>query len=337
MAVVVDSFSLLLHQFVQDGENCMSRWTKILAFVGAYYTLRLSLKKTYQLLQFVIQLRKKLSSKNFVKEYGRWAIITGGTSGIGEAFADQFACRGMNIMLIGRSNERMMRTANHLENLYGVKCVVMVMDFTSVDMETMLQLEKLATDMDVGVLLNSAGVHYTYPMLYHEVDQSTVASLSDINMKSLSMVTRAVLPGMIERKRGLIVNMASAAGMMPTPYISLYSASKAFVEHLSLSLRHEVEPYNVKVQCLTPMYIQTKMTAYSSALNMSNCLTPLPETYARHAMKTLGHYYSNTGYFPHYLQTLAMKYSPRFVSLNIGIWMHRYLNVEGKESLKKDL
>jgi len=233
-------------------------------------------------------------------------------------------------------NDRMMKITNRLEAIYGVRCIIMVMDLNAINMESIQELEKLSNEMDVGLLLNSAGVHYSYPMLYHEVEHSTVAAIADINMKSLSLITRAVLPGMVERRRGLVVNMSSAAGIMPTPYISLYSASKAFVEHLTLSIRHEVEDHNVQVQCLTPMYIQTRMTAYSSTLNISSYLTPLPTTYARHAVKTLGYYSSNTGYFPHYLQTLAMRYSPQFVTLKIGIWMHQYLNAEGKKYLKKD-
>lgn len=336
MAAVVDSFSILFSQVVQDSAECMTKWTKILAFVGACYTLRLTLKKSFNFLHWLVQLKAKFSKKNFIKEYGRWAVITGGTSGIGEAFTYELASRGMNIILLGRSKEKMTKLARHVENLYGISCVILVIDFSSSSIQTIVELEKLAYEMDIGVLLNSAGLHYSYPMLYHEVDLSVVESMVKVNMESVATVTRAVLPGMIQRRRGLIVNMSSSAGMMPTPYISLYSASKVFVEHLSSSIRPEVEPYNIHVQSLCPMYVSTGMTAYSKALNQSKWLTPLPDVYAKHAIRTFGHYESNTGYFPHYLQTVIMKNSPRFLTLSIGMWMHRFLNSEGKEHMKKD-
>lgn len=102
------------------------------------------------------------------------------------------------------------------------------------------------------------------------------------------MVTRAVLPGMVQRRRGLVINMSSIAGYQPLPLMGVYSASKKFVEYFSETLQYEYKSHNIDVQTLTPSYIATKMTKWSNLLQRPGIITPCPKSFAKSAIATIG-------------------------------------------------
>lgn len=324
---VVDSVQLLADQiFCTCRENIRYVFDAV-AIVGAWYFLRFTIDFGYY--TFVHYSRAVLSSKNFVKHYGRWAAVTGCTSGIGQEFCRQLAARGLNIVLIGRNSELCDNEARYLEKRYGIHTFVIVHDFCNASPDTYTSLASLLQDRDVGILVNNAGVHYDHPMYFSEVSPERLHAITQVNMSGLVMLTHALVPAMIAKKRGLIVNVSSGAGWLPVPLITLYSASKAFVSHFSKSLNMELEQHNVHVQALEPMYISTRMSKFSSLLRKAKTFSPEPSDYVRNAINSFGKTKHNTGYYPHTLQMLIIKWSPSWLSLRISSLLQHHLHAEG--------
>lgn len=112
----------------------------------------------------------------------------------------------------------------------------------------------------VGVLVNNAGTSYDHPEVFTSVTEDTIARILQLNVAGVTGVARAVLPGMMERRKGIVINISSTAAAIPSPYLSVYSASKAYVDKLSADLAAEAGPRGVTVQCVLPGPVATKMS-----------------------------------------------------------------------------
>lgn len=332
-----DTFSLFLSQLLKDFNGLSNQVTNVFALVGAFYALKYTSTTLSDFGCGLFSLRTKLFPKNFVKVYGRWAVVTGCTSGIGEAFSFELASKGLNIVLVGRDKAKLAKLASQIEVNYGVDVMTIQADLEKFDEEMWQLFNNLSLETDIGILINNAGLHYNYPKKFHNVDYARVSSITAVNVDAPMKLAHAILPGMVSRKRGLIVNMSSYAGCIHSPLISLYSASKACVDHFSQSLHYELRSSdNIFVQSLTPMYINTRMTEYSSLLNMSGIFTPTPHVYAKSAVFSFGRFVSNTGYFPHTLQTWIIGKLPNWFTVLAGHYLQKYLNREGLRREKEE-
>lgn len=140
------------------------------------------------------------------------------------------------------------------------------------------------------------------PNRFLDQDEAGLWSHVKVNIAATLMITRAVLPLMIAKRRGLVINVSSIAGYRPLPLMGVYSASKKFVEYFSETLAYEYKSYNIHVQTVTPSYIATKMTKWSNTLQNANILTPDAATFAKSAVATIGRADQTTGYWAHGLQ-----------------------------------
>jgi 17beta-estradiol 17-dehydrogenase / very-long-chain 3-oxoacyl-CoA reductase len=122
---------------------------------------------------------------------------------------------------------------------------------------------------DVGVLVNNVGVSYPHPKYFHELTDSELEGLTTLNVTSTVAMTRLALPAMLEKRKGAIVNMASAAAVAPTALLSGYSGAKGYVLKLSESLNVEYAPKGIHVQCQVPLLVATKvrLTLHSEPLD----------------------------------------------------------------------
>lgn len=114
--------------------------------------------------------------------------------------------------------------------------------------------------LQVGVLVNNAGMSYDHPELFTNITEETITNILQLNVAATTAIARAVLPGMMERRKGVIINISSTAAAIPSPYLSVYAASKAFVDKLSADLAVEAAPRNVTIQCVLPGPVATKMS-----------------------------------------------------------------------------
>ena len=132
--------------------------------------------------------------------------------------------------------------------------------------------------------------------------------LINVNVGAVTFMTRAILPGMLKRKRGAIINLSSYSGLYPVGLLSVYSATKSYVDHFSRSLRQEYSKDGIFIQSVTTMVVATKMTEG----RWTNSLSLLPEDYAREAVKTIGRLGVTCGHRFHAVQFWLIQLLPEW-------------------------
>ncbi|TVU29393.1 hypothetical protein EJB05_20957, partial [Eragrostis curvula] len=182
-----------------------------------------------------------------------WAVVTGATDGIGRAITFRLATAGLGFVLVGRNPDKLAATAAEVRAEHPDKEVrTFVLDLAGEGLAAGVEaLKEAIRGLDVGVLVNSAGVCYPYARYFHEVDEELIRSLIRVNVEGVTRVTHAVLPGMVERKRGAVVNIGSgAASAVPSdPLYSVYVGTKAYVDQFSKCLYVEYKSKGIHVQC----------------------------------------------------------------------------------------
>ncbi|KAL2303436.1 hypothetical protein Nmel_008704 [Mimus melanotis] len=144
-------------------------------------------------------------------------------------------------------------------------------------------------------------------------------------------MTRLVLPGMLERSKGIILNIASASGMCPTPLLTLYSATKAFVDYFSQGLHAEYKSKGIIVQSVLPYYVATKM----SKIRKPTLDKPSPETYVRAALGTVGLQSQTNGYLPHALMGWVVSLLPTSTAINLIMKTNKQIRARYYKKMKE--
>ncbi|XP_018581765.1 hydroxysteroid (20-beta) dehydrogenase 2 isoform X2 [Scleropages formosus] len=242
--------------------------------------------------------------KTDLRQFGQWAVVTGATSGIGRAYADELARRGLDLILISRSIEKLHTAAKEIESQYGRQTHVIQVDFTKGPSIYPIIAEKLQ-GLEIGILVNNVGMNYAGMLVYFLDVPDPEKSITDVincNMLSVAQMTRLVLPHMLERHKGLIINISSEAGSQPQPMLALYSATKVFVTYLSRSLTAEYRMQGITVQCVTPCVVSTNMTHNVEV----GPLVKSASAFAYEALNTVGYSNYTSGCLLHALQHIAL-------------------------------
>ncbi|MCK5070679.1 MAG: SDR family oxidoreductase [Desulfocapsa sp.] len=176
------------------------------------------------------------------------AFITGATSGFGKACAEMFAAKGWNLVLSGRREERLLELQKQLAEVSVHIVVCDVRDRTQVE-AAVQNLPESHTDIDL--LVNNAGLALGLS-LAHEADLDDWDTMVDTNIKGLMYMTRALLPGMVARGTGDIINIGSIAGSWPYPGGNAYGATKAFVKQFSNNLRADLQGTGIRISNVEP-------------------------------------------------------------------------------------
>ncbi|KAL9664434.1 hypothetical protein QQ045_019834 [Rhodiola kirilowii] len=278
------------------------------------------LKHVLSLLRFIII--SYLRPPKCLKSYGSWALITGSTDGIGKAFAFQLAEKGLNLILISRNPDKISAVSHQIQStLPNTKIKIFPLDFTTELSTEISQLEKLLQGLDVGVVINNVGLSYPWAKYFHEVEEEAWMSLVKVNMEGTTRVTKAVLKGMVERKRGAIVNIGSgAAAVIPShPFYAVYAATKAYVDQLSRCLHVEYKSYGIDVQCQVPLYVATKMASRVAAIHKPSLFTPSADEYAKVAINRIGYEARSMPYWTHALQWHLASVTPESL---LDLWRY---------------
>lgn len=212
----------LFHQ-VQELKS-QPLWLLLLIALG-------SLKLLFSLLSLLrwVYVNFLRPAKN-LKKYGSWAVVTGPTDGIGKGFAFQLARKGLNLVLVGRNPDKLKDVSDSIMAKYGqTQIKTVVVDFSGDLDEGVKRIKDAIEGLEVGVLINNVGVSYPYARYFHEVDEKLLADLLKVNIEGTTKVTQAVLPVMIQRKKGAIVNIGSGAAIVipSDPLYAVYAATKA--------------------------------------------------------------------------------------------------------------
>lgn len=178
------------------------------------------------------------------------ALITGASGGIGEALAHRFAQGGYDVVLVARTESKLQALAQELSHKHGIQAQVLVYDLADPASPPQLVEQLTALGITVDVLVNNAGFATYGP--FAELDLDRELRMLQVNIVTLTHLTRLLLPGMISRRHGRMLNVASTAAFMPGPLMAVYYASKAFVLSFSEALNNELQGSGVTVTALCP-------------------------------------------------------------------------------------
>ena len=182
------------------------------------------------------------------------ALVTGCTQGLGRAFARGLVERGVPVVLVSRDQTKLEALAADLQREFpDASCRILAHDFAGPAGGFYAKVADVIR-RDVALVVNNVGVGVDYPLTHDELDESMLENMITVNCAATAKMCRVALPLLAERG-GVIVNVGSGSAAQPTPYLSHYSATKAFVEQLSRSLDREWRPRNVRVLCAAPYYV----------------------------------------------------------------------------------
>lgn len=185
-----------------------------------------------------------------------FALVTGASMGLGEAFAEALAARGTNLVLVARSFDALNAVAKRLKDQYGVQVIVLATDLAERDAATRISEELERQNIAVDLLVNNAGFGLTGDFLSNPLTKEE--DLVQVNIQALISLSHKFGTAMAARKKGGIINVASNASFQPIPYMATYAASKAFVLHFTEALGYELSRSNVQVMATCPGPTATK-------------------------------------------------------------------------------
>jgi short-subunit dehydrogenase len=178
------------------------------------------------------------------------ALITGASSGLGEEFARQLARENYDLVLTARREDRLKAVAAEALKLGSSKVEVIASDLGQPHAAAKLHQQVTQRGIEIDCLVNNAG--FGTHGIFHKLPLDRELEELDLNIKALVALTRLFLDGMVTRRRGTIINVASTAAFQPVPYMATYAATKAFVLNFSEAVAHEVRRDGVKVMALCP-------------------------------------------------------------------------------------
>ncbi len=182
-------------------------------------------------------------------------LITGASSGIGEVFARKLAARGRNVLLVARSEDKLITLCNELGRSNSIRAQYVALDLSKPDAAERLFEEAEKRSLNIDLLINNAG--FGSMGEFSKLDLARELNMIDLNIKSLVELTYKFLTPMRERKQGAIINVASTAAFQPVPFMATYAATKAFVLNFSEALWEENRPFGIKVMALCPGVTET--------------------------------------------------------------------------------
>ena len=182
-------------------------------------------------------------------------LVTGASSGIGEAFVRNLAGRGANLILVARSADKLEQLAQTLSQQHNVRIDCFPLDLAVADSPETLFEQVNSANLSVDVLINNAGIGYWGNFTKGEL--RNFQQMIDLNVRAVVSLSYLFLPPMIQRQNGGIINVSSVVGFQPIPYASVYVGTKAFVLHYSESLWGECRKHGVTITALCPSTTNT--------------------------------------------------------------------------------
>nr|XP_012317356.2 testosterone 17-beta-dehydrogenase 3 [Aotus nancymaae] len=213
-----------------------------------------------------------------LKAFLLFTVITGAGDGIGKAYAFELAKRGLDVVLISRTLEKLQVIGAEIEQTTGSSVKIIQADFTKDDIYEDIK-EKL-TGLEIGILVNNVGMLPNLLPSHFLNAPDEIQSLIHCNITSVVKMTQLILKHMESRRKGLILNISSGVALFPWPLYSMYSASKAFVCTFSKALQVEYKAKEVIIQVLTPYAVSTAMTKY---LN-TNMITKTADEFVKESL-----------------------------------------------------
>jgi short-subunit dehydrogenase len=212
------------------------------------------------------------------------ALVTGASAGIGRAFAERLAARGYDLVVVARDTARLEALAKELEAAHGASVEVLTADLSSGEGINPVEVRLVDDARPVDLLVNNAG--FGTVGRFHELPISKEISEIGLNVVAVARLTHAAIAGMVDRRRGGVINVASIAAYQPTPLNATYGATKAFVSSLSQAVHEELAGTGVNCMVLCPGFTRTEFQqrAGIDSSEVPNFLWQDADTVVTHAL-----------------------------------------------------
>ncbi|WP_141504847.1 SDR family NAD(P)-dependent oxidoreductase [Paenibacillus luteus] len=215
----------------------------------------------------------------------KWTLITGASSGIGEAFAHELAARGSHLILVARTEAKLRALAEKLQQAHRIKAEVIVCDLAEEGSPNRLYQECADRGLSVDILINNAGFA-TYG-LFEQLSGPRQHEEMMLNVVAVADLTHLFLSSMLQRKSGVVINLASTAGFQPLPNMAVYGATKAFVLSFTQALWEENRKRGVQFLALCPGSTETDFFNVVAAEEASVGKRATPEYVVQTALRSL--------------------------------------------------
>lgn len=253
-------------------------------------------------------------------------MITGASDGIGKEFALQLSRQNFSLLLLSRTSSKLTSVAEEISSGVNdsIEIKTFTIDFASASSDQdYSRLAELIKDLDISILINNVGLSHSIPVTFAQTPEKEVVDIITVNNLATLRVSRLVIPGMISRRRGLILTMGSFGGLLPTPLLATYSGSKAFLQYWSSALGSELERYNITVELVQSYLVTSNM----SKIRRSSAMVPTPRAFVRAVLGKIGRAggaqgfaYSSAPFWSHALLEWAVGTLSGFT----GIWLVRW-------------
>jgi short-subunit dehydrogenase len=249
-------------------------------------------------------------------------LITGASSGIGEVFARKLAARGRNVLLVARSEDKLITLCNELGRSNSIRAQYVPLDLSLPESPARLFEEAEKRGLFVDLLVNNAG--FGSMGEFSKLELARELNMIDLNVKALVELTHRFLQPMLERKQGAIINVASTAGFQPVPFMATYAATKAFVLSFSEALWEENRPQGIKVMALCPGVTDTNFFEAARGHKPPARLSQTPEEVVDVALRGLARGKSHIiSGWTNFLMTQSERLAPRSLITRVAGRMMR--------------
>jgi short-subunit dehydrogenase len=239
------------------------------------------------------------------ERYGEWALVTGASAGIGEAFARALAREGMSVALTARRRDRLEALASELEKTFSVQTRVVEEDLANA--EGAERVARAVSDLPIAVLVNNAG--FGAAGRFDKLQAERLRDMVTVNCVAPMVLTRRILPRMQERGRGAVIFTGSVAGRQPLPLHGVYAATKAFDQLLGEALYVEQRRFGIDVLVIEPGPTETEFHGVANELPHAG---ESPDAVVETALEALGRQPSVvSGWYNWLRANLAQRIAPR--------------------------
>lgn len=217
----------------------------------------------------------------FVGRYGPWAVVTGASDGIGQAFARHLAAKGLNLALVARRGERLAALERELAQAHGVTCLPVALDLSLADAPQ--ALAETMSGYDVGLLVAAAGYGTSGPFLDGDIGQEL--EMIDVNCRAVAALTHLFGKRLAARGKGGIILLSSLVAFQGVPRAANYAATKAYVQVLAEGLRQELSRMGIDVAAIAPGPVRS---GFGARAGMTMGMAGTPDVVAAASLSKLG-------------------------------------------------
>jgi len=219
-------------------------------------------------------------------KYGGWALVTGGSQGIGKGFARRLAQEGFNIVLTARRDEILQETAAQLRDEFSVETRTLALDMTTEG--SIEEIQNFVSDLEIGFLVNN--VAFSRPAPFLDLSERNLRKQIYVNVETVARLTSHFGNMMRERDRGAIINVSSRTGEVAMPYFAMYCATKSFISILTESIWFELKDTNVDVVVVKPDQTATEGYLAKNTTIWGDAGIQTVEDCVEESMSALGQY-----------------------------------------------